>query len=230
MGVEICSEILHYNDDVKVTMIVSGPSLLHLFDKSVAEACATKLAKFKNLTILTDSEVQSVEGRTIHYRNKLNQLVDFTEADAVMVCTGTRPNSDMLRKYMQPSLRTSDGAILVNKSFQICKGNNEYYANIFAVGDVTSINEVKLANLAMHHGKVITEVINAIESGVSMNKLPHYRALIEPLTVSFGPESALLVLNGKVIANNMIVREIKYKLETKVDFVLTRNKRFLAVV
>jgi NADH dehydrogenase FAD-containing subunit len=232
MGVEVASEILHYYTDVLVTMIVSGPTLLHTFDKSVSEACASKLAKFKNLKILTDSEVTFVKGRTVQFRSIVEgySLPRKVEADVVMVCTGTRPNSDMLSKYMPQALRSNDKAILVNKSFQVKRDDSNFYANIFAVGDVTAINEVKLANLAMHHGRVISEIINSIESGVAMNKLAHYKILIEPLAISFGPDSALLVVNGKAIANNMIVREIKYKLETKVDFVLMHSKKFLALV
>lgn len=43
--------------------------------------------------------------------------------------------------------------------------NIQNYENIFAVGDITNIDEEKLAQCAEQHAKVVADNINAIELG-----------------------------------------------------------------
>ncbi|KAL0491564.1 apoptosis-inducing factor [Acrasis kona] len=228
MGIEISSELVCHRPDLSVVLVTKSSQLLNL-DKSVSDSCMSKLTKHKNLEVMLNCEIKKIVGKTIHYET-LGVSKSFC-ADVIIPCTGMRPNSSLCELYMPQAIdREANGSIKVNRSFQVYKGDGAYYSNIFAVGDVTNLPEFKLANLAMHHGKVVSDVINSIESGTAINKLPTYKTLIEPLVVSFGPENATLILNGKVIASNTIVRSVKYKMEDKVDMALKKNKKILSFV
>lgn len=103
------------------------------------------------------------------------------EADLFFTCFGTQANS----AYLAPGLagcRDAHGRIKVNRYFQV-----EGYSNIFAIGDVTSLNEPKLGSVAEMHAKVVGENIRRLVDTNGTGSLMAYKPLaVNFLVIPFG--------------------------------------------
>jgi NADH dehydrogenase FAD-containing subunit len=222
MAVETAGEVCTHFPNAKVKLI-SRSLLLGSFNQGVSKSANERLKVLKNLEVILWHRVTLVDTNRVTFCDDFGTC-RFVPADVVINCTGMVPNTDPLEAYMPYALDMVK-SVIVNSHFQVLSDRpNEHFDNIFAIGDVTNIVEVKLANLAMHHGTRVAKVIHATEAG---NKLPRYKTVIEPLTISFGNGSAMLILNGRAVMCNKFIMQLKQRLESKVRVVLTGSKKRL---
>lgn len=78
------------------------------------------------------------------------------EADLVFNCTGTRLNNRLLKQNFSQCL-DENGRLIVNSNMQV-----EGYSNVFAVGDITNVEEVKMAYNAGRHAPVVANNIKVL--------------------------------------------------------------------
>jgi len=214
MAVEITAECCVHYPEAKVTLI-SRSDILSSFKSSVSKMALEGLKLFKNLELILWRKVTLVEPGIVHYCDELKREESLS-ADVVFNCTGMVPNSNCFEEHM-PDVLDVLRAVRVNTHFQVVSSTKKVHRNIFALGDVTNIVEIKLAKLALHHGDRVAKVIRALEAGT---KLPRYKTVVEPLTISLGNDKAMLILNGHAIMCNKYMWIIKRRLEKKVRALL----------
>jgi len=100
------------------------------------------------------------------------------------------------------------GYVVVNSYFQV-KG----FDNIFAMGDIASVNEEKLAQCAESHSEYVVSNIHALDSGFPMKK---YEPSTRMLIVSLGPQKALVINGENVYLDGRIASYIKSFVQYKV--------------
>jgi NADH dehydrogenase FAD-containing subunit len=216
MAIETCCELCINFPSMKVKLI-SRSFLLSNFNQSVSKSVTEKLKQLKNLDIVLWHRVTLVEPKRVMYCDDFG-VCSTCPADIVVNCTGMVANTEALETHMPYALDIVR-AVVVNSHFQVQGPKpSEHFKNILAIGDCTNIMEVKLANLAMHHGARVAKVIHAIENG---SKLPRYKTVIEPLTIAVGNGKAILVLNGRAVACSKFILQLKQRLEAKVRALIT---------
>ncbi len=145
-GGYIASEFAHVFSafGAEVTMVVRGPHLLRGHDETVS-ARFTALAR-ERWDVRTDTVVDtaSEQGGVLTL-----QLTDGTsvDADAVLVATGRRPNSDLLDVDRAGLATHDDGRIAVDDQ------QRTSVEGIWALGDISSPFQLK--HVANHESKVV---------------------------------------------------------------------------
>jgi len=99
--------------------------------------------------------------KVIALNSKQSVLTDrdeLVEADQVFICGGSVGNTDLMHKYFGHVL-TERGKIRVNQYLQV-KG----FTHLFAVGDVTDVNEERSHERAIRHADLFLSNIIRLET------------------------------------------------------------------
>lgn len=154
-GLEVAGEILTAFPGKKLTLVHSGGALLERTTKPSPGVNALKWLKSKGATVILNDKVVSEESGT--YLTKSGQRIT---ADLVFYGTGATPNTELLRENFASSLDNA-GLVKVDEYLRVAGSQN-----IFAVGDVTNVQESKLAFLAGKHGELVAKnIVALIKSG-----------------------------------------------------------------
>ncbi|GIF21865.1 hypothetical protein Ate02nite_45950 [Paractinoplanes tereljensis] len=111
------------------------------------------------------------------------------DADLRFDCFGATPETG----YADLPARRPDGRLAVNPDLRVCGTEN-----IFAIGDITALPELKMARLAQMHARVAAANIRALIEGRTdlTTYQPQPDAIVLPLGphggVSYGPEAGVL--------------------------------------
>jgi len=128
------------------------------------------------------------------------------EADIILLCGGSVCNSDFMKEHFSSAI--DDGKILIDEYFHV-KGCN----NIFALGDVTSIQEEKTAAVARQHGLLAAKNLKRVT--YLNKKAKRYKPSITGrMTLSFGAFDGLLVINKSIYLRGAIPVQLKTRGET----------------
>jgi NADH dehydrogenase FAD-containing subunit len=216
MALEVVGEVAQKYKKSLITVLTRSKCLLARCGNNVSKAATQALKSFKNVKVRTEADVITVRDRVVQYRVK--GKAKEMNADLVIDCSGITPNSEILDRFMRYCL-DSNRAVRVNQHFQVAYNeyDNAFHSNIFALGDVTNLDELKQASFAMNHAKQLSSVIKSLEAN---ERLPVYRMELEPLAISLGADHALLVCNGKSVLINKFARQIKHRLETKLKLTM----------
>eukprot|EP01113_Clastostelium_recurvatum_P014808 TRINITY_DN1810_c0_g1_i2.p1 TRINITY_DN1810_c0_g1~~TRINITY_DN1810_c0_g1_i2.p1 ORF type:complete len:1881 (-),score=513.21 TRINITY_DN1810_c0_g1_i2:37-5679(-) len=143
------------------------------------------------------------------------------EADKIVLSKGSRPNSRFMRKHMGASLDPTN-YIKVNAHFEVEGGGG----NMYALGDVASIGEEKMADRALAHAKLLSRIIKekcklapgvALESVAPGLILPPYMPHASPagMVISLGPNSGLFIACGTCLAAGSKAAKMKQRYLTR---------------
>ncbi|RHJ81867.1 FAD-dependent oxidoreductase [Parabacteroides sp. AM08-6] len=131
IGLEFASIFANFGS--KVTVLEDGDKFIPREDRDIAEAVKAVLEK-KGISIQLNAIVQEIEHdadkATIIYRNAQNGETTRVEADAVLLATGRRPNTEGLNLEAVGVKLTERGAIEVDDHLHTSVNN------IWAIGDV----------------------------------------------------------------------------------------------
>ncbi len=149
----------------QVTIVEMLPNIVANMDQDIVEPLKDKFIK-SGVEIYTDTKVVSIsessEGLTVNTLSKGQERI-FT-AEKVLLSIGRKPVTENL-SLEKVGVKTSKGAVLVNKSMQT------NIPNIYAIGDC--IGGVMLAHVASAEGIVAVESIMNKKSNIDFKTIPY---------------------------------------------------------
>ncbi|CAJ1979101.1 unnamed protein product [Sphenostylis stenocarpa] len=184
-GVELAAEIAVDFPDKKVTIVHKGTRLLEYIGQK---------ASSKTLKWLTSKKVdvkleQSVDltSSTEDHRTYETSNGETIEADAHFLCIGKPLGSAWLRETLLKDDLDVVGRIKVDENLRV-KGRS----NIFAIGDITDVQEIKQGAYASGHAQLVAKNLRLlIEGGGKERKLGTYKAQPPISIVSLGRKQAV---------------------------------------
>ncbi len=185
VGVELAGEIATHYKDKELLIAHDKPRLMERQPER-ASRYAYRFLKKKNVRILLNERVVGKTGD-----NFLTSNGSMIDTDLVFLCTGIVFNNDSLKRCFKESL-DGKGMVKVNKHLQV-----EGYSNIFAAGDITSINEEKTAQNAEKQACIVACNIRNLERE---RKLYDYKSLPRIMIISLGKYNGLLTYKNIVLS------------------------------
>ncbi|XAR53534.1 NADH:ubiquinone reductase (non-electrogenic) [Bertholletia excelsa] len=180
-GVELAAEIAVEFPDKKVTLVHRGSRLLEFIGHNAGKKALDWLSSRKvevimgqsvNLTSVSERVYQTSSGETI-------------TADCLFDCTLWPMGSTWLKKTILNSSLDIHGRLMVDENLRV-KGHE----NIFGIGDITDIPEIKQGHTAQKQALVAIKNLKLLMTG-SKCKLSTYRASWPIAFVSLGRNDAV---------------------------------------
>uniref|UniRef100_H2ZGW3 Ferroptosis suppressor protein 1 n=1 Tax=Ciona savignyi TaxID=51511 RepID=H2ZGW3_CIOSA len=153
VGVETAGEIKTEFPDKEVTVVSANDYLVTTRTQpGLQDNLKASLAK-KNITVIYSDRVSNLCDLTVnkHVEGQVVQTTGGKEiaADLVIPCVGTTVNNSFFKAALADAM-TESGALDVNEYLQV-KGHE----NIYAMGDVTNLDEEKMAYTAKIHANLL---------------------------------------------------------------------------
>ncbi|GLT48661.1 hypothetical protein SLA2020_222710 [Shorea laevis] len=183
-GVELAGEIAVDFPDKKVTIVHKGPRLLEFIGFKAAKKTLDWL-KSKNVEVKLE---QSVNLNSVSDGGKVYQTSagETIEADCYFLCTGKPLGSAWLRETLLKTNLDKGGGLMVDEHLRV-KGHK----NIFAIGDITDIPELKQGYLAQSHASVVAKNLKLLMAGGKESKMATYKPGSAMAIVSLGRKEAV---------------------------------------
>ncbi|XP_061343314.1 uncharacterized protein LOC133289376 [Gastrolobium bilobum] len=179
-GVELAAEIAVDFPDKKVTIVHKGSRLLEYIGPKASRK-TLKWLQSKKVDVRLEQSVD-LDSFTEDNRTYQTSLGETIEADAHFLCTGKPLGSTWLRKTLLMDDLDADGRIKVDEYLRV-KGRS----NIFAIGDITDVQEIKQGVYAQGHAQLVAKNLKLlIEGGGKEPKLGIYKAQPPISIVSLG--------------------------------------------
>eukprot|EP01132_Coremiostelium_polycephalum_P008524 gene8524-10479_t len=213
IGCELAGEIVTQFPGKPVTLVQHiGRLCSHRLGEKFSDKLGKKLMKAGvkvMLNTVVDIPPEAVSDRNnsncVNYQLKpqtINTDNGDIDADLVFWCLGNRPNSEALRANFSEVIDHM-GYMKVNEHMQV-----EGFQNIFAIGDITNVSELKTAYNALFHAIVVSKNISAIEHKKSLSKhTPTYPMLF----ISIGKNKGVSNIPGGIVAGSFVTKFIKSK-------------------
>nr|CAD1840265.1 unnamed protein product [Ananas comosus var. bracteatus] len=157
-GVELAGEIASDYPEKKVTLVHKGSRLLeHLGPK--ASVKALKWLKKKDVEVLFEQTVDpgSVSEGQKEFKTSAGKPV---AADCHFLCTGWPLASSWLQETVLGKSLDEHGRLMVDGNLRV-KGQK----NVFAIGDITNIKELKQGYVAQAHAAVVAKNVKLLMKG-----------------------------------------------------------------
>ncbi|GFP95665.1 apoptosis-inducing factor homolog a [Phtheirospermum japonicum] len=177
-GVELAGEIVVDFPDKKVTLVHRGSRLLEFIGEKAGK---------KALDWLTSKNVEVIMGQSVNLNSVSSNGAYETSggervvADCHFLCTGSPIGSSWLKETFLEDKLDSHGRLMVDEKLRV-KGHD----NIFAIGDITDIPELKQGYLAHAHAVLAAKNLKLLMKGESECKLSSYKAASAVAIISLG--------------------------------------------
>ncbi|CAG8668260.1 12322_t:CDS:2, partial [Acaulospora colombiana] len=191
----LAGEIATTYKNKQITLVHSEESLLNSrFPKKLRDTLANQLR---------DLNVKLVLGERIDLTTKKTII----ESDIQFVVTGAKPNTEIIKSFDASLLEPHTNLVRVKPTLQLDK---DIYDNIFAVGDVTNVQESKMAFRAGLHGQV---VVKNVLAKINNKKMNNYNPMGETAFIPIGKNkgAGLLPMFGGKVVGSFMVKKIKGK-------------------
>jgi dihydrolipoamide dehydrogenase len=142
----------------EVTLIQRSDSILKNLDKDVKRVMTRHLKKL-GVKVITNTSIDSIEGKTVHYtrKNKQEQIT----SDRILVSLGRRAN---LKGLEVLNLKTDRGFVITDEHMETStKG-------VYAIGDLNG--KYMLAHVASAEGILAVEAIMDDKKTIDYKKIP----------------------------------------------------------
>lgn len=185
-GVELAGEISADFPEKHVTLVHSGSRLLEFIgpkasDKTLqwltSKRVDVKLEQRVDLNSVTDSNGSKI------YHTTAGESI---RADCHFLCTGKPLGSGWLEGTILKSNLDSRGRLMVDEYLRV-KGRK----NIFAIGDITDVPEIKQGYLAQKHALVAAGNLKVLMAGGKERKMSSYKPGSTTAIVSLGRRDAV---------------------------------------
>ncbi|CAN4119148.1 unnamed protein product [Withania somnifera] len=187
-GVELAAEIAVDFPQKKVTLVHDGSRLLEFIGPKASDKTLEWL-KSKNVEVKLMQSVDMSNNMNTSRGNGtyFTSSGETIKADCHFICTGKPPGSAWLRETYLKDRIDNFGRLTVDENLRV-KGHR----NIFAVGDITDIKELKQGYSAQKHSLVAAKNLKLLMSGGNESKLATYEPLSRPkIIVSLGRQDAV---------------------------------------
>jgi NADH dehydrogenase FAD-containing subunit len=150
VGVELAGEIAYRWTDKKITIVNGGSRILGSLSEKMTQR-AGKILKSMGVIIINETRLSSNEN------GKLSDTKgNIYEADIVYMAVGISIQTDWIGEDSKIS-KNENGAIKVDSNLRVI-GRDD----IFAMGDITDVPEIKLGAFASIHSTVTAQNINIL--------------------------------------------------------------------
>jgi NADH dehydrogenase FAD-containing subunit len=196
VGIEYTGEILQVFPDKEIILVHNKPTLLDpdVMNPKLSKKLMEKLQK-RGVRVILDDEVakpETIPEGTHTYTTAKGVEI---EADLIYFCFGSAPANEPLKTHFQDKLE--QGRIKVNEFLQV-----EGYSNIFAIGDIMNVKEMKLGFNTRKHASVVANNIEALVKG-QKSKMKKYIPKPFGMVVPIGPNDGATQLPFGVIGGKL---------------------------
>jgi len=210
VGVELAGEIASAFPQKKVILVHSGDVLVDSKLSAKFKARTLQMMKELGIEVLLNEKLELEETENQPgYQNGTAQYHTVSgkqiEADMFFSCRGTQINNAPLKQHFEAQL-DSNGHLKVNQYLQVEGGQ----PNIFAIGDITNVPEMKLGYLAGVHASVVDANIRSLRKNMPSKMKVHVPAA-PMLLLATGRDRGLGQIQHEIILGNFISRNIKSK-------------------
>ncbi|CAL9083656.1 unnamed protein product [Musa textilis] len=178
-GVELAGEIAVDYPDKKVTIVHKGSRLLEFIGHKASKKTLDWLTSKKVKVFLEQSVDLDIisEGDGVYTTSTGEKI----SADCHFVCVGKPLGSSWLQDSALRDCLNKNGRLMVDEYLRV-KGRS----NIFAIGDITDVPEIKQGFLAEKHATVVVKNLKLLMKGTKENKLAKYKPASAMAIVSLG--------------------------------------------
>ncbi|KAH7541803.1 hypothetical protein FEM48_Zijuj02G0006300 [Ziziphus jujuba var. spinosa] len=187
-GVELAAEIAVDFPDKKLTLVHNGSRLLQFIGQKASDKTLNWLAS-KKVEVMLEKSVNLdniSNGNSTSYRTSDGETLN---ADCHFLCTAKSLGSTWLKHTVLESNLDSYGRLMVDENLRV-KGRN----NIFAIGDITDVPEIKQGYLAQKHALVAAKNLKLLMEGGKESKPGIYKPRSVKAIVSLGRRDAVAQL------------------------------------
>lgn len=187
-GVELAGEIAADYPDKKLTLVHSGTRLLQFIGPKASNKTLDWL-KSKKVEVKLE---QSVDLKSVSETSKtfLTSSGETVNADCHFLCTAKPIGSTWLKESVLKDSLDHFGRIMVDENLRV-KG----HPNVFAIGDITDIKEIKQGYLAQKHALVAAKNLKLLMIGGKEKKMASYHQAHSAIAlVSLGRKEAVAQL------------------------------------
>ncbi|KAL2328413.1 hypothetical protein Fmac_021840 [Flemingia macrophylla] len=183
-GVELAGEIAVDFPDKRVTLVHRGSRLLEFIGTKAADKTLNWL-KSKNVIVKFE---QSVDLSTLTDGQKMYKTSngETIEADCHFLCIGKPLASAWLKETVLKNGLDAQGRIKVDEKLRVKSRNN-----IFAIGDITDIPEIKQGFLAQQQADVVAKNLKVMIEGGRECRMDTYKPHSTVAIVSLGRKEAV---------------------------------------
>lgn len=181
-GVELAGEISVDFPDKKVTLVHRGSRLLEFIGPKASQKTFNWLTTRRVEVILE----QSVDLTNVSDGTYQTSAGETLKADCHFLCTGKPIGSSWLRETILKDSLDNRGRLMVDEQLRV-KGHN----NVFAIGDITDIPELKQGYLAQRHAEVTVKNLKLLMTGGRESKMATYKPGSAIALVSLGRKEAV---------------------------------------
>ncbi|KAG7556053.1 FAD/NAD(P)-binding domain [Arabidopsis suecica] len=183
-GVELAAEIAVDFPEKKVTLVHKGPRLLEFVGQKAADKASDWLESKKVEVILNQSvDLSSASDGNKTYRTSGGETI---HADCHFLCVGKPLSSQWLNGTVLKDSLDGKGRVMVDEYLRI-RGRS----NVFAIGDITNIPEMKQGYIAETHANVVVKNIKVMMLGGKKKKMSTYKPGSEMAIVSLGRKDSV---------------------------------------
>lgn len=171
IGVEVSGEIVERYPDKQLTLLEAGPRLLAGTSEAAAQYATTFLHE-RGVTILTNERFDSAGNRGDVFAGGGEARTDHGRSlgyDLLIWCIGGKPNTGYMQAHFASVLNAA-GRIRVTPELRVAG-----LERVFALGDITDLDENKMAWHVNGHVKTATHNIRALLAGQAAPKLKAYK-------------------------------------------------------
>uniref|UniRef100_A0A7N0TLU3 FAD/NAD(P)-binding domain-containing protein n=1 Tax=Kalanchoe fedtschenkoi TaxID=63787 RepID=A0A7N0TLU3_KALFE len=173
-GVELAGEIVVDFPDKKVTLVHRGPRLAEFISPGASK---------KVLNWLTSKKVEVILGQSVELGGSSDGTYQTSGgetiiADCHFLCTGVPLDSSWISETFLKKSMDDKGRLAVDKHLRVTG-----HSNIFALGDITDIPEIKQGYLAKQHAAVAAKNLKKLIKGSDESVLSTYKANTSGLAV-----------------------------------------------
>ncbi|KAI3750790.1 hypothetical protein L2E82_21616 [Cichorium intybus] len=182
-GVELAGEIAVDFPTKKVKLVHKGSRLLEFIDEKASK---------KVLDWLTIKKVEVILGQSVDLTSRSDDNTYKTSdgetimADCHFKCTSDPIASSWLKDSILKDSLTDSGRLMVDANLRV-KG----FDNIFAIGDITDIAELKQGYLAQKHALVVAKNLVVLINGGNEGNMVKYTPASPMAIVSLGRKEAV---------------------------------------
>ncbi|KAJ4910894.1 FAD/NAD(P)-binding oxidoreductase family protein [Raphanus sativus] len=183
-GVELAAEIAVDFPEKKVTLVHKGPRLLEFVGEKAADKAFDWLESKKVEVILNQSvDLSSASDGNKTYKTSGGETI---HADCHFLCVGKPLASQWLNGTVLKDSLDGKGRVMVDEHLRV-----KDRKNVFAIGDITNILEMKQGYIAESHANVAVKNIKVMMSGGKRKKLSTYKPGSEIAIVSLGRKDSV---------------------------------------
>eukprot|EP01132_Coremiostelium_polycephalum_P004743 gene4743-5920_t len=214
LGLELAGEIATDFPNKNVTLVHSREKLIYgLLTEKFYKRLHEKISNLKIDLILGERvEKNEVESPSIFKHNNIDegyQIIRTSkgreiETDLLFWCVGVKVNNEPLLEHFN-ELLDETGRIQVNDFLQVGQ-----FKNIFAIGDITNVKEIKTAYNARYHSNIVAKNINFIE-GNKIEKMVKHKPTPPAVSLALGRRDGIAMFPNGWILGGFITGNLKSK-------------------